>query len=113
MAEALVTVEQQHAGFGEVYDETRPLKRRLLSAERHVQIQGQTIEDMLAGAVALSEDVDGHDLKITGLVERVATLEYALWTQALKVQELEQMLRMERGLKVDAVEQVNAIMAQS
>ena len=128
MAEALVTVEQQHAGFGEVYDETRPLKRRLLNAERHVQIQGQTIEDLVAGGVALSDSLDDLDAEmkaevarnraanaeIIGLWERDRQKDIALWAMSLMCQEME--LRLQKIeqrfdlVGVGAVEQVAAIM---
>lgn len=75
MAEAMVTVEQQHANFGDVFDENKQMRR-----------------------------------EIKALAERVRVLEYGMWTQALKVQELEQTLCAVLGWRADAQEQVNEIM---
>jgi hypothetical protein len=112
MAE-VITVEQNRAALGEVFDEGRWLKQRIRDLEVRGHKRSQDVEDLLAGSVALSDDVDSQKVAITTLIERVGVLEYGMWTQALKIQELEQMLRMERGLRVGAVEQVAAIMGAS
>jgi len=128
MAEVLVS-EKLHETFGELYDEAGPVKRRLLKVEKHQTIQGQTIEDLLAGSIAQSDSLDDQDAElkaevarnqvanaeIIALWERDRQKDIALWAMSLMCQEMELRLqKLEQRFDlvgVGAVEQIAEIMA--
>jgi hypothetical protein len=113
----MVAAEQVHQGFTEAFDETRVLRQRIRDLEVRGHKRSQDVEDIVAGAVALSDDVDSHDVAIKALEERVGVLEYALYGQTQKVQDLDLRLqKLERRFDlvgVGAAQQIAEIMAQS
>jgi len=148
MAEArVVTVEQRGEAFGELFENTGQMRRELKSlratverlegyvqrrfqeVEKHQTIQGQTIEDLLAGSIALSDSLDDLDAElkaevarnraanaeIIALWDRDRQKDIALWAMSLMCQEME--LRLQKLehrfdlVTVGAAESVAAIMS--